>query len=1285
MSSHRTLRHAVTTAILAAAFLSQGTWALAGVTGNIAGIVKNQSGAPVAGVTVQAVAPSQTATVSTDAGGHFVLLGLNPDTYTLNLTKSGYQSVSYPGIVVFADQTQQETFTLQPALRTIARVTATSAASLVKPGVSGDLYSVTASQISAAGAANGGGNLNTAYSAISSVPGLVAGTFGMGWNQAVVVRGANPWFTGYEYDGIPVNRAFDNYNSSTESNLGLQQLEVYTGGGPSSIASNGVSGFINQVIKTGTYPGYGSINGGIGSNPFYHQLGMEAGGSTPDRNFSYYVGLNAYNQTYNYFNNYNGANLATPGQPFAGYAELFTTASGQGDFPVCAANDSNLATAPGCYGYLYGLAGEFQAQTDRESVVNLHMGIPHGNGLRDDVQLLWSTSALRGIAYFNPTTGVGINSFTQGLTGLPYTAGVNYPHYQDAIAYDLPFGTSVASCAVPGPSGTCASGLSYTAPGVYAQPNSVNHSFWAPLPSNYFGDLQNNDTGIVKLQYTHALTDRSYIRVFGYTFFSDWTEDGQTSGYSWALQEPFSPNYNLITHTAGGQLQYSNQLNDQNLLTFTGNYTTANVLRLNNEYFEGSAGLPAIPYGPLLSGGGPACGGSQVLTLGPAACPFVAASEIGYMHVGGPNKFTCYDPGTGAPTPCIPGGSWESNAWFGPTGYAAGKAANWVAVWSGNNNGPLNEVKPEFANLALSDEFRPSDQFLIDAAIRYDNYNYSLAPSNAESMQFAAFQVANYYCVNPSHNNTVLVAPLTPGTVPPPSALTTSGDCDALYAQKYPGGTMTTGWVHPNGTVQDGVHAPTFTNVSPPGYDQFYYSPRLAFTFTQNPDTVWRFSGGRYTEPPLSAATQYLYSSGSGATNLWANFMGDGFYSPFHPLPGMSTGQYDLSFEHHFHASPWSIKITPFYTHTSNWEQQAFIGSGFVTQVPVGQFQSEGAEMALTAGDFTRNGLSGQLSFTYTHAVAQYQNLLVPNLVDTMNQQIKQFNALTKAGGGSPCYAPFVPSVGTVTPMPCSKAIAIANPYYNMPLQGLLDPNGWYPASIYQLPPAFGPGYGIYAESYTSPYVSTLLLNWRHNRLALTPSIQFESGAKYGSPMDVAGVDPRVCQSNQTTPPSTAFHPVPDGNGQYCNYLTMSGVGATGYLFIPNPQTGSFATLGQYTQPNILAGNLQVRYDVSPRITLTATAANIFRSCFGGSSTPWSAAFPANPNYCGYATNGSVFTGVPGVYDGYYNGKTPYDTKANPGGGQIPFMYQSYAPSSSNGPSFTPLPFELFVQAQLKI
>ncbi|MGA8473647.1 MAG: carboxypeptidase-like regulatory domain-containing protein, partial [Candidatus Cybelea sp.] len=85
------------------AFLSQGTWALAGVTGNLTGSVKDANGAPIAGVLIQASAPSETRTATTDAGGHFVILSLNPDTYTVNLTREGYQSVSFPGVTVFAD------------------------------------------------------------------------------------------------------------------------------------------------------------------------------------------------------------------------------------------------------------------------------------------------------------------------------------------------------------------------------------------------------------------------------------------------------------------------------------------------------------------------------------------------------------------------------------------------------------------------------------------------------------------------------------------------------------------------------------------------------------------------------------------------------------------------------------------------------------------------------------------------------------------------------------------------------------------------------------------------------------------------------------------------------------------------------------------------------------------------------------------------------------------------------------------------------------------------------
>jgi hypothetical protein len=153
-------------------FACQETWALAGVTGNIAGTIKDTNGTPIAGAQVQAVSPSQSKSATTDAAGHFVILSLAPDTYTLNLTKAGYQAASFPGVVVFADQSQQVAYTLSKALVTIGRVTAQSGSSLVKSGVGSDLYSVNAAQAAAAASLGGGGNLNNAYSALASVPGV---------------------------------------------------------------------------------------------------------------------------------------------------------------------------------------------------------------------------------------------------------------------------------------------------------------------------------------------------------------------------------------------------------------------------------------------------------------------------------------------------------------------------------------------------------------------------------------------------------------------------------------------------------------------------------------------------------------------------------------------------------------------------------------------------------------------------------------------------------------------------------------------------------------------------------------------------------------------------------------------------------------------------------------------------------------------------------------------------------------------------------------------------------
>lgn len=1333
--------------MLAVTFLLQGTWALAGVTGGIGGVVHDDTGAPVAGASVTATSPSQTEHSTTDAGGHFQFLTLAPDTYTITVEKDGYQTVAQSGLTVFADQTQEITLVAPRALKVIARGR-TTAAALVKPGVGGDLYNVTPAQQQAEAALGGGGNLESAYSAISAQPGLYVPTGGMGWNQAVVIHGENPWTTGFEYDGVPVNRAFDQYNTSTESSLGLQELQVYTGGGPVSVSSSGISGFINQVIKTGTYPGYASLQGGIGAEAFYHEAKLEVGGATPDRNFSYYAAFGGYDQAARNIDNQDGTDLMGLGEPFNyfRYNNIYQfIASGDYGYGVdtqCATQTSYLIGAaspasynPACLMFDAG-ALDFYL-TDREDVVNLHFGLPRHDGQRDDFQVLWSDSAMQSF-FGNCATcgGPGVAEDTLVTSGMPYNANpnsnplagifgnafgfgcapactatscapmcANYPYYNDATTYDLPFGTVVN----PG------TGVVGTPFHVYYQPNvaaSVNQAgFDAAQPTNK-SDLYHNDVGVGKIMWTHPFSSSAYMRIYAYSMFSDWNEDGPMG--AWGSSDgpwvPTAEDYDLITHTDGAEIAFADQINDENLLQLTGNFITATTSRWNNTGYVN--GAFCSPFWSWVGSGN---------TVGPEQCS--ASSPIALTAFSG-GRFTCYAKTSGAVTSCTTvctmtvavnpsctiggvsqvgylNGSPNSNAYVNGTAGepaitagspAALAGAAYETVWNGNAAASWNTVKPQFFNVNLSEEFRPSDRLVLDLAGRYDNYNYILAnTSNTQNLYYAQ-EIQDYACVNPATDHPLLT-PLAPGVSPPPPV--------ALYD------VCPTGYVHPDGA---GGH-PLFTDASPSHYDMNFWSARGSATYQSDPNTVWRVSAGRYTEPPLTASVQYLNSSGNNR-NQWANFMLFGFLSPFHPIPGETSAQYDASYEHHFGNSQWSIKLSPFYQYSSNWEQQFFIGAGYVTQIPVGDFRSYGAEFELQAGDFSANGLSGILSFTYTNASVKYQSLVGESAVLQLNTAIQAYDCLTsgyyskntatcnklspslaKLGGAQPCYNSETSSGGTCPAaappaLPAGDSCAagtaptndcwVVNPYYTQGAQGFMDPNGWYPdpsttgSGLY-----FGPGYND-AEGFASPYTANLILNYRLGRLAITPSLQLEAGTKYGSPMDVVGVDPTACTTNQgATGKATTNNPYD------CNYTTYLGGGISpwGYLYVPNPQTGSFASYGQYTEPNIVVGNVQLSYDF-PKVRVTVTAASLWHTCFGGSTEPWATASPAGTYVCGYGANTLNYVGgLNGA--GAYVGSSPTDKTAN-GVSPNAWELQSYLPGQGNGAGGY-LPFDLYIQAQIHL
>ncbi len=596
---------------------------------------------------------------------------------------------------------------------------------------------------------------------------------------------------------------------------------------------------------------------------------------------------------------------------------------------------------------------------------------------------------------------------------------------------------------------------------------------------------------------------------------------------------------------------------------------------------------------------------------------------------------------------------------FGPNATAAG--AQWVSLWNGNSSGTLNTVKPKFSFVSLTDAFRPNDRLLLDLGARYENYTYDLQSQASLATQFYANIVSQDVCVNSS--GTVFSIPLKPGQPPP---------AKTLYSPSCAAGTVVNGV-----TIPSGYSHPAFSANSPSSYALNYWSPRFSATYTQSPDTVWRASAGRFTEPPISASVQYLNSSGN-ALSVWTATLPLGFTTPFHPIPGMSASQADLSLERHIRGTDVSFKLTPFYNYTRGYQEQSYIGNGFVTQAPVGNFKSVGMEASIEKGDFARDGLSGQLALTYTDAKVQYQNYFGVNQINGVNSAISEFNKLTSAGGGAKCYtAAVVDSNGNLTAgspdNSCAAATDILNPYYTTAPAASLDPQAWYPAADTGLSPTNN----TTTTYFDAPWNVSLILNYRKNKFAITPSIQLVQGASYGGPLDVVGYDPRTCTANSATNGITGASP--NTNPLQCDYLSTDGTvsGAAGQLFIPNPQTGSFASIGAYRNPWLVTGNIALSYDISPRVSAQLTLANVFHTCFGGTKAAWTNAYGPGTNVCAYVPNGLYTSNM-------YEGTSANDVPAN---GFQPYLWQtqSYVPNDFSDSGSIPAPFNAYFQIQVKL
>ncbi|MBV8172809.1 MAG: TonB-dependent receptor, partial [Candidatus Eremiobacteraeota bacterium] len=585
-----------------AAFIAAGSVGYAGTTGRIRGrILDAQSQAPVSGAEVTAVSPSQTAKTTTLSTGGYVFVSLSPDTYAITVVKAGYNTTTKPGVTVLADQEQDVDIPMQRSVATLGTVTVRANSDLLKPGTTSDVYSINSTGTKAAMALSGSGGLNTAYSAMASVPGINVPQGQMGWYQPIYVRGGDLDQAGWELDGIPANRSYDNAPMTMLSNIGQQELQVYTGGTQATADASGIAGYVNQVIKRGTAQPFADIVLGIGTPALYNKASVELGGEMG--RLSYYGAFAGVNSGFRYIDNNNGAGAG-------GYFYPINVPSGPAGIFVG-------GTATFAPGQSYAI----ENTRDTEDVVNLHYAIPHGD-LSDDVQLLYVWSNI--VAYYyssiNDLGGSAAVATTNGGIPIPWSDGTVYtgPVYQPVSNSPSLYPT-------------------------YFFPSSAPHQAFSQLP-NSTPDGNANAVGITKLQYQRNFNTQSYLRIFGYSLYSFWGINGPVSAFL-----PFGAevaDYELPVHQYGVSLSYTNQLSDQHLLTASAYWSYASVERYSTTGgFPG--GSPYKAFTNLIDAAGNCYDNSGNVT----SC-FGNTANRGYpisMAPGAPNNPTPFAPPAGSP------------------------------------------------------------------------------------------------------------------------------------------------------------------------------------------------------------------------------------------------------------------------------------------------------------------------------------------------------------------------------------------------------------------------------------------------------------------------------------------------------------------------------------------------------------------------------------------------------------------------------------------------------------
>ena len=238
--------------LLSILLLAASSNALAGNSGKIAGEVKDsQTGEAVVGASILIQGTSMGAATNID--GYYVILNVQPGTYTLTASGVGYNKKTVSNVQVSLDQTTTIDFKLASTVVDVGEEVVTVAE---RPLVQKDLTASTAT-------VNGDQIAALPVTEVGQVLNLQAGVT-VDAGGGLHLRGGRTGGVSYWIDGVPVTDAF-NSSQVVEVNKSIVEQVQLVSGAYNAEYGEAMDGIVNIATKEGNSKFSGSLSSYIGN------------------------------------------------------------------------------------------------------------------------------------------------------------------------------------------------------------------------------------------------------------------------------------------------------------------------------------------------------------------------------------------------------------------------------------------------------------------------------------------------------------------------------------------------------------------------------------------------------------------------------------------------------------------------------------------------------------------------------------------------------------------------------------------------------------------------------------------------------------------------------------------------------------------------------------------------------------------------------------------------------------------------------------------------------------